>query len=81
MLKGLGGMVKRNKIKEVVRHHHVDFMAIQETKIESMSNSLCCSLFASDNCDWIFLPSAGSGGGILSLWKKSNSTFNFSFSE
>ncbi|GAU29496.1 hypothetical protein TSUD_360410 [Trifolium subterraneum] len=32
-----------------------------------------------DDCDWVFLPSEGRSGGILSIWGKSNNSLIFSF--
>jgi exonuclease III len=40
-IRGLGGRVKRRRIRELVREHKVDFLAIQETKLEVISDSLC----------------------------------------
>jgi len=44
-IRGLGGKTKRNKIKALVNQHKVDFMAIQETKMEVISNALCYKLW------------------------------------
>jgi len=78
-IRGLGGAIKRRKIKDLVRNNKVDFLAIQETKKEVISQSLCNSLWGGEDCDWAYLPSEGNSGGILSLWSKSNSSFNFTF--
>jgi hypothetical protein len=58
-VRGLGGRLKRNKIKSLLRQHNIDFMAIQETKMESISTSFCASLWGNDDFDWAFLPSEG----------------------
>jgi hypothetical protein len=42
-------------------------------------DSLCRSLWGSDDCDWAFLPSVGNSGGIISIWRKSDSNLLFSF--
>ncbi|MCI60770.1 endonuclease/exonuclease/phosphatase family protein, partial [Trifolium medium] len=44
-----------------------------------VTEKLCRSLWGSDDCNWSFLPSEGTSGGILSIWGKSNSNFLFSF--
>ncbi|MCH90185.1 endonuclease/exonuclease/phosphatase family protein, partial [Trifolium medium] len=51
-----------------------------QTKVETVSKSLCNSLWGSDECDWVALPAVGSSGGILSLWRKSLGSLVFSFS-
>lgn len=38
-MRGLGGGLKRNKIRELVRQNNVDFLAIQETKMEVITRS------------------------------------------
>jgi exonuclease III len=40
-IRGLRGVVKRNAIKELIRKEKVDFLAIQETKMESISEAWC----------------------------------------
>jgi endonuclease/exonuclease/phosphatase family metal-dependent hydrolase len=78
-IRGLGGGVKRRRIKQLILAESVDFMAIQETKLETISDSLYYSLWGGTDCDWAFLPSEGSSGGILSLWRKVNSSLIFTF--
>jgi len=43
-IRGLGGRQKKNKIKELIREHKVEFLAIQETKMEVINSRLCQSL-------------------------------------
>ncbi|MCH82424.1 hypothetical protein A2U01_0003230 [Trifolium medium] len=75
----LGNYVKRRRIKELIQTHKVDFMAIQETKLEDITEALCFSLWGGFDCEWAFLPAAGNSGGILSLWRKTNSSLIFTF--
>jgi len=53
---GLGGVLKKNKICELVRVHKVDFLAIQETKLDIITQELCYNLWASEDCEWAFRP-------------------------
>jgi hypothetical protein len=78
-VRGLGGVLKRRKVKELIRSQKIDFLALQETKMEVISESLCFSLWGSHDCDWVYLPSEGRSGGILSIWSKSNNSCLFSF--
>jgi exonuclease III len=78
-LRGLGGVLKRRKIKELIRSEKIDFLALQETKMEEITESFCFSLWGSDDCDWAYQPSTGRSGGILSIWSKSNNSLIFSF--
>jgi exonuclease III len=43
-IRGLGGVMKRRRIREFVRSQKIDFLALQETKLEVVSDSLCYSL-------------------------------------
>lgn len=72
-VRGLWGSVKRKKLRELISQNNIKFLAIQETKMEEISNSFCCRIWGSDDCDWAFLPSEGNSGGILSIWRKSTS--------
>ncbi|GAU24549.1 hypothetical protein TSUD_148900 [Trifolium subterraneum] len=78
-VRGLGGVMKRRRIRELVRHQKIDFLALQETKMEVLSEAFCYSLWGSDDCEWVFLPSVGRSGGILSIWGKTNNSLIFSF--
>ncbi|MCI06232.1 endonuclease/exonuclease/phosphatase family protein [Trifolium medium] len=66
-IRGLGGKVKRRRIRELVRDHKVDFLALQETKMETILDDFCQSLWGSADCSWAFVPAVGASGGILSI--------------
>ncbi|MCH80359.1 endonuclease/exonuclease/phosphatase family protein, partial [Trifolium medium] len=66
-------------IINMVKAEKVEFLAIQETKLEEVSDALCYSIWGGEDCSWAFYPSAGNSGGILSIWRKSVSSLIFSF--
>lgn len=78
-VRGLGGRVRRKILKELVRDQKVDFLAIQESKLEVVAESVCRGIWGGDDCDWAFLPSVGNSGGIISIWRKSDSNLLFYF--
>jgi exonuclease III len=78
-IRGLGGRVKKRRIRDLVREQNVSFLAIQETKLEAIFDNFCYSLWGSEDCSWAFVPAEGASGGMLSLWSKSNSDFIFPF--
>ncbi|WJX47013.1 hypothetical protein P8452_33752 [Trifolium repens] len=78
-IRGLGGAVKRNSIKELLRKEKVQFLAVQETKMESLSDEFCYGLWGGEDCQWVYLPSVGNSGGLLSIWCKSSASLIFSF--
>jgi hypothetical protein len=58
-VRGLGSMVKRRKIREVVQTKCFDFWEIQERKMESIPDSFVNSLWGSSDCGWAFSSSGG----------------------
>jgi exonuclease III len=78
-IRGLGSRVKKRKIRELVSAEKLDFLAIQETKMEEISDSFCQALWGNDCCDWVFLPAVGNSGGLLSLWNKEKASKVFHF--
>ncbi|MCI18675.1 hypothetical protein A2U01_0039830, partial [Trifolium medium] len=54
--------------------------AIQETKLEVISDSFCHGVWGNEDCDWIALPAIGNSGGILSVWDKGKASRVFHFS-
>jgi hypothetical protein len=79
-IRGLGGVVKRNAVKELIHKEKVDFLAIQETKLGSITDAWCHNMWGSDDCQWVHFPAVGNSGGLLSIWCKSAASFIFSFS-
>jgi len=50
-VRGIGGRVKKNKIRDLVKHNNVDFLAVQETKLEEVTSSLCYYLWGDEDCE------------------------------
>jgi hypothetical protein len=63
----------------MVSKEKVDFLALQETKLEVVTEAICFNLWGGEDCSWAFLPSVGNSGGIISIWRKSSSTLIFTF--
>jgi hypothetical protein len=53
-VRGLGSRVKRNKVRELVRVNNVDFLAIQESKMEEITEVLVHSLWGGADCGGVF---------------------------
>jgi hypothetical protein len=71
--------VKRQKIRDLVRRENIDFLAIQETKMEAIPDNFIANLWGSGDCGWVSLPAIGNSGDILSIWNKVKSSLIFSF--
>lgn len=78
-IRGLGTRPKRNKIRYLVWEQKLDFIVIQETKMEDIRGPLCYSLWGNHCCSWVFAPSAGNNGGMLSIWDASISPVQSAF--
>lgn len=78
-IRGMGEGVKRRKIRSLIRENNLDIIAIQETKWEIVDDRLCKYLWGNDDCEWCFIPSFGSSGGILSIRDNSRGRYVFSF--
>lgn len=64
------GRVKKKKIKALINSNKLEFLLIQETKMETTDDSLGEYLWGGASCDWVFRPSVGRSGGILCIWNK-----------
>ncbi|KAF1893942.1 hypothetical protein Lal_00043725 [Lupinus albus] len=65
----LGGAAKKRVVRNMVRKENLDFLCIQETKLEFIDYHLCSTLWDGSDFDWIFQPSIGRSGGLLCIWK------------
>ncbi|GJS90564.1 RNA-directed DNA polymerase, eukaryota [Tanacetum coccineum] len=65
---GLSQSAKKRWIQELNRKHKVNFVAIQETKIEKINLFSINSLWGNVSYDYAFSPSVGYSGGILCVW-------------
>jgi hypothetical protein len=54
-IRELGSRVKRAKIRELVLVEKLDFIVIQETKMEVISDSFCHGLWGNDRCSWALM--------------------------
>nr|GFA72950.1 RNA-directed DNA polymerase, eukaryota [Tanacetum cinerariifolium] len=72
---GVGGLnpkAKKDWVKEICVSHKVNFLTLQETKIESITlfDVKCCWVnFAFDH---VYSPAVGNSGGIFCVWEKSS---------
>lgn len=62
--KGLGLLVKRRYLSDLIKDNHIDIVCIQETKKEEFSERMLRSL-STHVTHWTVLPSAGASGGII----------------
>jgi exonuclease III len=69
-VRGLNERDKRLRISNLLRLWKVDIVCLQETKMESISNSFVQSLWGCPYVDWCRVDSRGASGGILIMWDR-----------
>ncbi|GKV11959.1 hypothetical protein SLEP1_g23168 [Rubroshorea leprosula] len=56
------------RIRDIVRKERIQFLALQETKMEVVDRKVCRKIWGTDEYDWIMKPSEGLSGGLLCIW-------------
>lgn len=69
-VRGLGGSIKKSAVRELVVNEKVDFMCVQETKLDRIDDRLAFVLWGNKECDWVFSGAEGASGGLCCLWDK-----------
>ena len=47
----------------------VDMLLLQESKLHTIDNSLCCQIWGVAQLDWKLLPAVNRAGGLLYIWR------------
>lgn len=66
-IRGMGAGIKK-KIRSFVTSERLEFLVIQETKLEMVDSALCLQLWGSIDYNWSFSLVIGRSGRILSIW-------------
>ncbi|GJY58836.1 RNA-directed DNA polymerase, eukaryota [Tanacetum coccineum] len=83
-IQGLGQLTKKRWIRELNMKNKINFVAFQETKLESIDLFSIKELWGNFSFDFTLSPSIGFSGGILCVWDpniflKDNATISDSF--
>lgn len=70
-IRGFGGRIKRSSIRELVNTERVEFLCIQETKLDKFDERLASVLWGNKDCNWVYSSTDGALGGLCCLWDKS----------
>ncbi|GJU46115.1 RNA-directed DNA polymerase, eukaryota [Tanacetum coccineum] len=70
-VQGLGHKTKKERVKELNNKQGVNFLALQETKLEVISHLDVKFLWGNSNFQFVASGSAGNSGGILCVWEES----------
>ncbi|GLT26695.1 hypothetical protein SLA2020_017410 [Shorea laevis] len=69
-VRGSGRTLKRKEVEKLVREERLDFLFLQETKLEMMEDGICRQLCNLDEFDWVAKSSSGALGGLLCIWDR-----------
>lgn len=67
-IRGLGRRVKRSVVRELVVSEHVEFLCLQETKLEYVDKRLVSKLWGNSDCSGAYSGSIGAASGLCCIW-------------
>lgn len=70
-IRGFGGVLKVNELKNLLRRESVDFLSLQETVLVDNAESIVRLIWTHDEYGFIHSPASGRSGGLLCIWTKS----------
>ncbi|GKU92387.1 hypothetical protein SLEP1_g6121 [Rubroshorea leprosula] len=65
---GAGSNGKRKAVRDLVIREKVEFLSIQESKLEVVDFQICRALWGAENFEWVAQPSKGMAGGLICIW-------------
>ena len=68
-IQGLGHKTKKEWLKALTSTHRLNVIAIQETKMASISHMDVKFIWANSNFEYVCIDSLGNSGGILCIWE------------
>nr|GEZ57736.1 RNA-directed DNA polymerase, eukaryota [Tanacetum cinerariifolium] len=68
-IQGLGHKTKKEWVKELNIKHKVNFLALQETKMDRINHMYVKFIWDNSDYQYVSSDSAGSSGGILCVWE------------
>lgn len=67
-IRGLGEREKKRDVKDLIKKVRTDMCCLQESKLEVVNQRIIKATWGNSSCDWDFVKSEGSSGGIISIW-------------
>ncbi|KAF5447539.1 hypothetical protein F2P56_033088 [Juglans regia] len=64
-VRGINDINKRLRIRSLIHSWKIDFVCLQETKLDFVDRSIICSLWRGSFVGWTYLASSGASGGVL----------------
>lgn len=67
-IRGLNSRIKRSSLRKLIIQNDPHFVFIQETKMEVCNSKIIKSMWNAPNIEWLFSPSVGNSGGLITMW-------------
>lgn len=68
-VRGLNKKARKDSVRELMSRINPDRVCLQETKVQSLSQRLLLSMLGADLDQHVALPSTGTHGGVLIVWR------------
>jgi len=75
-IRGVGGAIKRNYVRDLISREQVDMVCLQEMKCSDFSREKVCLLWGTNKVEWVENKVVNSAGGVITMW--SNKAFQLS---
>ncbi len=75
-IRGIGGAVKKNYVRDMISRELVDMVCLQETKCSDFSRENVYLIWGTNEVDWVENKAVNSAGGVITMW--SNKVFQLS---
>jgi len=69
-IRGVGGTIKRNYVRDFISREQVDMVCLQETKCSDFSREKICLLWGTNEIEWVENKAINSAGGVITMWSK-----------
>lgn len=71
-VRGLGGRVKREVIRQIIQKEEVDVVCIQESKLTKFDSKVCNEVWGDKEVEWREVEAINRAGGVFIMWGKGN---------
>jgi len=69
-IRGLGGGTKTRYVRQIIANEGAEFVCLQETKVKTLSDVKCYSLWGDNKVGWLHYEGDNVSGSLLSMWHK-----------
>lgn len=71
-VRGINARERRGMVRSIIKKHDLDFLCLQETKLETMSTNFFSIVLRGQELKWALSLSEGHSWGLSFAWKNSS---------